>query len=199
MKKIHLFSILLGIAILVVHGLLFAASGGDSHGHGGGLTDEVVKTIIYQTINVVALVIGLIYFVRAAIRNYFQNRNKNYLDAAQKATHALRLAEESHLEIKLRLSKLKENKEESLARARAEANDLKKAILDEAHQLSKTIRHEAEQTAKREVEKAKNEIKNIMIQEARNIAEESLKTGISKEEHARLTGGFLASNEGVGR
>lgn len=174
--------------ILLTSVVALAASPG---GHGGA-HGIPAKLVTYQTLNVLLLVGGLIYFLRTPLRKYFKEKRADFLSAAQKAETARKQAEEQRAQIQSRLSKLETTADESIQRAKAEAADMKKALVAEAEVLSKRIREEAQEAARLEVQKAKNELRMAIIQDSLGIARTQLATKVTAEDHKRLQSDFLS-------
>lgn len=185
-------ALLLGSVLLPA---LTLASGGEHGEAHGGLTEATIKTIIYQVINVGILVAGLVYFTRATIRAALESRKKAYLEATEKAQNALRKAEEERRDLQDKLTKLEATRRETVARAEAEAADLRKNIIEEARQIAANAKKEAEEASRIEVAKAQRQIREFMIEQARATAEKQLKSGISQEDHQKLTGKFITNIE----
>jgi F0F1-type ATP synthase membrane subunit b/b' len=171
----------------------FAASANEGgHGeHSAGLDEHTIKTIIYQAINVCALVAGLIYFLKVPVQKFFTEKKAEYVAAANRAQQARKLAEEEHLQIQIRLNKLESTADESVSRAKAEAAEMKNQLIHEASAISKRIREEAILAAKLEVEKAKHQLRDELIKEAFIQAKENLESKVSLEDHTRLQGEFI--------
>lgn len=171
-----------------------AATTGDGHGDAHAVP---TKVITYQTLNVIILVGGLIYFLRQPLRDYFREKRANFLSAASKAEAARKAAEAQRAQIQNRLDKLVTTADESIARARAEAADMKKQLVAEAESLSKRIREEAQESARLEVEKAKRQLRESLIKESLEIARTQLSTKVTAEDHKRLQTDFLSHIQAV--
>jgi len=174
--------------------IMAQASGGEQ---GSGHDAIPVQTLIYQTINVTILFAGLIYFLKNPIKNFFLDKKTLFLSASEKAQAARAAAEQEHIEIQVRLTKLESTTDESISRARAEAADLKKQLIEEAHIISKRIKSEAESAARLEIEKAKNHLREQMIAESVKLTRTQLNTKVSSEDHKRLQGDFIESIRAV--
>ena len=167
------------------------------HGEEGGHDGIPTKIIIYQTINVVLLIIGMIYFLREPLKKYFQERRSLFLSEAKKAEAARKAAEQERMDIQVRLSKLESTADESIERARAEAADMKKQLIAEAEALSKRIREEAQEAARLEAEKAKNQIREALIKESLETARTQLTARVTPEDHQRLQSHFINNIQAV--
>lgn len=155
------------------------------------------KQILYQAINVLIIIVGLIYFLKDSVRKFFKDKKANYLSAAQKAETARRNAEQEHLQIQIRLSKLESSADESISRARAEAADMKKQLIADAETLSKRIRIEAEQAAQLEIERAKSQIREALIRESIKAAKTQFSSQVSNEDQLRLQSDFVSHLQAV--
>ena len=155
------------------------------------MDEHTLRTIIYQCINVGILLGGLIYFLRKPTKEFFQKRQSDFMATARRADEARQAAERERSEIQVRLSKLESTTDESISRARAEAADMKKALIAEAHAVSKRIQEEAESAAKLEATKAKHQLREQMIRDAAEIASRQIEEKISVDDQKRLQGDFI--------
>lgn len=167
------------------------------HGAHGDANTIPVKLVTYQTINVVMMVAALIYFLREPVRKYFAEKKNLFLSSAQKAEAARKAAEDERQKIQVRLSKLESTADESVARARAEAADMKKQLIAEAEALSKRIREEAHESARLEVEKAKNHLREALIKEALEMAKAQVSSKLTADDHQRLQSDFISHIQAV--
>lgn len=174
---------------------VLAASGGDHHG--GGLDEKTIRTIMYQAINLGVILIGLVYFLRQPVREYFASKHQSYVQAAEKAQAARKQAEDEYQKTQTQLSKLEATTQESISRARAEAADLRNNLVAEAQSLSKRIHDETHAAAVLEIEKAKNALRQEMISEAIKVAQGQIQSAVSSEDHARLNKEFIKNIEAV--
>lgn len=186
----------IAIAILLAGQTVMAS---EAHGHGGGLDEHTIKTIIYQAINVALIIVGLTYFLKNSVRTFFKSRQSDFVALAEKSQATRKAAELEHQEIKHRLAKLEDGAGESISRARAEAVDLKKSIVAEGELLAKRIRDEAQSAAKLEVERAKQELRQDLIAEAFLNARSQIQTKVSSEDHRRLQSEFINNIQAVQR
>lgn len=172
---------------------VIANAASDAH-HGGGIP---VATIGWQVFNL-TIVFGIIYyFTRKTIPEIFRQRQETYLHSAKKAEQAKLEAEKQYNEIKHRLENLQSTKEESLARATAEAADLKRQILKEAQDQTKRIKDEASVTVKIELQKAKRDLHEKFVKESVGMARQVLSKDIGSSDHQKLQSEFARNIEAV--
>ena len=162
-----------------------------AHGASHGLDAHQIKTIIYQTINVTIMFIGLIYFSRKPIAKMLHEKKQAYIVAAARADQIKKEAEKELYEMKIRVSKLEATAEESVMRARAEAVDMKAQLIEESRIVSARIKHEAEIAAKLEIEKAKQALREEMIAQAAQLARGEMAAGISANDQKKLKTEFI--------
>lgn len=180
---------LLNIIILLAPAAVFAAGG---HGHH---EEGVPKVVIYQLINIIILIGGLIYFTKDGIVEFFSTRKAAYLEAAQKSAFAREQAEKEFVEIKNKIQNIEATREEALKKAQQHANDLKKQIMDEANEVTKRIREEAELTAKLEVQRAQKELRTQLLKDSVDAARIVLTKDLSSADQAKLQKDFVQNVE----
>lgn len=151
-----------------------------SGSHGGEhivtFDGKTKKTIIFQSINFAILIFGLYHYLKKPVMEHFHHKNKAFTNAANKATELKKTAEERHQEVSVRLHHLESSTKESLDRAHAEAAAMKNNLINEAKEISVKIKQDAELRVKSELEKAKKEIRMMMIERALQHAENEMKS-----------------------
>ena len=180
--------VLATIALLVMPALALAAGGG--HGEEG-----IPKAVIYQAINVIILVGGLIYFTKDSIVGFFAGRKSSYLEAAQKSAFAREQAEREFVDIKNKIANLDKTRAESIAKAQEHAKDMQKQIMDEAAAVSKRIQDDAQLTAKLEVARAQRELREELLTSSVEAARIVLTKDISANDQQKLQTDFVKNIE----
>lgn len=177
---------------LILPAICLAAGGehGGGHGHLGPS-----RTEIYQLINVVILLGGVIYFVKDQAIEFFKNRRTDYLAAAEKSASARRQAEADFAEIKNKIDKIDATRAEMIAKAQAHAADVKKQIIEESEAVAKRIKDDAELAARVESQKAERDLRQQLIKDSITAARSVLSKDISAGDHQKLQGDFV---RGVG-
>lgn len=182
---------LLGASLILLPTLALAAGG---HGHGEAVLDDHWKhVIIAQAFNVGIIIIALVYFLRKPVREFFTSKRTAFLSAAEKTLAAKKQAEAELADAKAELARVESTAAESIARAKSEAEALRKTILADAEALSQRIKNDAAVTAHAEVEKAKNLLRVEMIQGAVSAAQKTMSAGVSQEDHQRLNKEFITN------
>lgn len=174
--------------IIILLTLLVTVIASAAGGHGEGIPTTMIT---YQTINVAVIVVGLIWLLKKPVAEHFRVRRETYLLAANKAAETLKIAEKEMAEIEARLKKLETTAQDSIVRARAEAADLRKAIIKEAEETSQRIRSEAQITTMMEVTKAKDQLRAELVNKAIQQTREQLGSQVTGEDHERLQWRFV--------
>lgn len=182
------------IALVILASALFeTAWAADGHGH----TGVPVREVFWQVFNLGILFGGMIYFLRQPVKNFFAQRRADFVEAANKSQAARLEAEKQFVDIKHKLEHLESTRAESIARAEAEAADMRKQMIKDAEELAKRIRNEAETTAQIEVQKARQELRESFIQEAVSAARTVLTKDIGSQDHQKLQNDFTQHLQGV--
>jgi F-type H+-transporting ATPase subunit b len=179
------------IILILVAGMAHAASGG--HGQGGIPTRE----IFWQVFNLGILLGAMFYFLRQPTKDFFRNRQAAFVTAANKSQAARMDAEKQFLDIKHKIEHLETTRDESIARAEAEAVDLRKQILKDAEETAVRVRQEAEVTATSEAIKARKNLQEQFVAEAVSAARGVLSKDIGAQDHGKLQTDFVRNVQGV--
>lgn len=133
----------------------------------------------------------LFYFLRKPTIDMFANRASNYHAAVNKASQALEEALARKQEIESKLTEMKRGHKESIAQAKKEAEALKANAVEEARAEAKRMAEEAERTIRVELDKAKTELRNFMLQQAISMADKDLGGQLDANEQKRLQKEFV--------
>lgn len=184
--------LLVNIMILLMPAVVMAA--------GGGHHDEgIPKVTIYQLINVVILVGGIIYFTKDGIISFFAGRKSAYLEAAQKSAFAREQAEKEFVDLKNKIANIDATRADALKKAQEHAEDVRKQILAESQEVSKRIREEAELTAKLEIQRAQKELREQLLKDSLTAARTVLTKDLSANDQQKLQNEFINNIEVVSR
>ena len=194
MNRKHIFVFTFVYLFLALGGVALAASGGEHHDAG-----VPTRTVIFQLINLSLFVGVLVFFIRKPIRDYFSTRSLTYRDAAEKAERAIKQAELQKVEMAEQLSQLSSSADASLGKAKEEAEELKRQIIQEAENLTLTLRQEAERTVKYEIERAKAALRDEMLEQAIHVAQTRLDGKMAEPDQRRLQTEFVEKIQVVNR
>jgi len=184
------------LALLLVFGTSGAlAASGQGEAHGGPV--EVPRQVLFQAINVAILFGGLFYILKGSVVKFYRERQANYLVAAEKSKAAREQAELQFVEIKHKIDQLEGTVDETISRARAEAVDMKQAMVKEANEMALKIKRQAEETAKIEVQKAQTHLREQLLKDAIGAAKTVLSKDIGSADHQKLQNDFVTNVQAV--
>ncbi len=149
------------------------------------------KIIIAQVINLTIFLSVVTFLVRKKVASYFKERYQNYYDLVNRAEKAREEAEKIRSEIQTRLQKLETTADESVERAREEAQAMSAKLEQEAKDLEQRLKSEALKTADIEVEKAKDKLRQELLELSLKSAEEALAKTVGGPEQKRLQEEFV--------
>ena len=148
-------------------------------------------TVAYQAINFALYVAILVYVLRQPIKTFFRTREETYKQSLIKAENARRAAELKKREIQDRLHKLESSSHDSIATAKAEALALTSQIQQQAEQMSARLKQEAQRSVENELERAKTELRQDMLNQAVVLARKLLADKMAEPDQKRLQTEFV--------
>ena len=174
-------------AALLLAVVASANEGGGHEEHAGGIP----TVVFYQIFNFVLYAGILIFLLRKKIAGHFRDRQQNFRQALVRAQAAQNEAEANKRDIQMRLAKQQAGETDSVGRAHAEAEELRRRILEEAELAARGLREEAHRTAQLEIERAKQELRAELVQEAMNIARRQWSEKMADNDQRRLQSEFV--------
>jgi F-type H+-transporting ATPase subunit b len=148
--------------------------------------------VVYlQAVNFIIYAGLLVYFMRKPVRDYFSGRKEKFNSALNKAAQAKADAETQKREIQSRIDELTRSSQAELARAKAEAAELQARIMKEAEGISAHLKTEANRTTTFEIERAKNELRESLLQQAVAFSSTLLKEKMAEGDQKRLQTEFV--------
>lgn len=162
----------------------YAAAGGDHHG-------VPWKMVITQVFNFILVIALLTYLLRKKAKEHFKERVQEYHALITRAESAKVEAENNKKQITERLAKLEQTADSSIQQAKAEAQELKSKILEEANNLSKKLEEEARKTVDFEIQRAKEQLRRELLEESVEDARKAMKEGVQDPDLKRLQNEFV--------
>ena len=148
-------------------------------------------SLFVQLFNFTFIFVILFVALRKSVKAHFANRASEFKVMVDRADAARREAEQGKKLINDRLAKLESGAEASLTTAKAEAEVLKKRLLDEASAISSRLEVEAKRTATTELEKAKAELRKELLLAALKNSNENLQKSLGSSEQKQLQNEFV--------
>lgn len=189
MKK-YILSIYTTFLLLSVQAQVLAAPSHDAAGGHHGNPGPDLGTL-YKAINLVIFLSLLFVLLKKPVKSFFADRSTGIKTLIDQAGISYQEALKTNQEIKSRLETLEKQKSDMLSEFKAEAEEEKARLLDQAKKMTERLQSDAKMMAESEVKKAREELREMAISLSRAMAEKKVATDLSAEGHARLTRGYL--------
>jgi len=180
-------TLLLVLVTLLLADLAVAEEAGEAAHH----AVEIPTSLTFQFINFVLYAALLVWFLRKPVKNYFADRESAFNQALVKAKHAKEEAEKNKREVADRLAKLQSSADQSVREAKADAETLKAKIIAEAQDMAKRMREEAQRSATMEIERAKNELREDLLNQSVALSKKILSEKMAEPDQKRLQTEFV--------
>ncbi|MCH2532978.1 MAG: ATP synthase F0 subunit B [Bdellovibrionales bacterium] len=159
----------------------------------GGSSDGVpTDFVIAQVINFLLAGGLLVYLLKSKVVEHFKERRASYTEFMSRAERAMKEAEEQKKLYEDKLNNLKQSEQETLAQARADAEELKQRLVSEAKATSEKLIEDAKKASQYEVEKAKAQLKDVLLEEAIKAADKALQQKVGDAEQEKLRSEFVS-------
>jgi F-type H+-transporting ATPase subunit b len=176
--------------LLGVFLLLLAASPAAASEEGGGL-----KEFLFEAGNLLALLAVLVYLGRKPVLNYLSERRLRIQENLANSERLMKEAEARLSEWRERAARLDEEVETLRRMASERAEQEKAKILEDARVTAERIRRDAESGVSREVERAKQALRDEAADLAVELAGKLLQDQVTDGDRDRLVDEFVAEIE----
>jgi F-type H+-transporting ATPase subunit b len=188
-KTIYLF--FLGVVVATfVSTFAFAE---EAEVHSGGIP----RIVFYQALNFFGLIAILIYLVRSKVSAFFFERHKTLTAALTEAKKIREDAEKKHQEYTIKIQNLENQSDSLIDQIRREGEEAKSRMIEEAKSLAAAIEVESKRSAQNEIDRAKSEIYDDVLQQALTGAHTLLEKSIAANDQQRLQREFVEKIEAV--
>lgn len=151
---------------------------------------------VWRIVNFAILVIILVKFLNKPLRDYLRQRKELIEKSIKEAQEAKELAQRALREVEERLKLKDKEVEEILNSARNSGERERDRLIEEGERLKDKILEQAKINIDFEVKRAKQAIKAEAADAALKLAEEKIKSKITKEDQERLLKESLKLIEG---
>ncbi|MCL7486843.1 MAG: ATP synthase F0 subunit B [Desulfobulbaceae bacterium] len=163
----------------------------DGHGAGKSITPEKLKDLFWRTVNFIALLVLLIYFLAKPIGNALAGRQQQVIDELETLQAKRDAAERSYKEFESRLAGMEKEMEVVVARAIKQAENEKVKILEDAEKAAEDIKRQAEAAVQAEIVEAKRKLRDEIADQAALLAEELIVKNLTPADQVKITEQYL--------
>lgn len=179
------------ISLLAVVSILFAFGSAWASSEGGGVGIDKGKDLIWRTMNFAVLAAALIFLLRKPLAKALASRRKGIRDQLDDLERQTQEAKKQLAEYKEKLTRLDEETEKIIAQYIQDGEVAKAKIIEEAKAVSEKLQVQAKKNIEHEFDKAKQELKAEMAEQAVTMAEELIKKHIKDEDQERIINEYL--------
>ena len=183
--------LVLSLPLTLVPVFAFGSEGG---GHGGG-HDGIPADFYWSLLNFTLYALLLFFLLRGKVVAAFQERSAAFFAAANKAKAAKDEAEAQRRAIADRIRTLEATAEDSMKRARQEAEGIKQRTLADADLVAQNLEKEAQRTIGIELEKARAQLKAEILDQSIQVSRKLLTDKMAANDQQRLQSEFLQKIE----
>jgi len=177
-----------GIAVALA--LLTAVVAFASDGHGEG-EQSAAMNFAWRLLNI-AVFIGILYKLVGSKAKAFFSSRRDGIRTELEALEARKIEAELHLaEIKERIANLEAERQAILEESKAQAAQLKAAILTEAHKQAEQVREQALRAAENEGKAAVEQLRAALAEKIVTAAEALLHSKLNAAQHEKLINNSL--------
>ena len=176
-------------ALLILFVIILDKAAWAAGGHSDGVPTDF---IIAQAINFTLAGGLLIYLLKSKVVEHFKDRRASYTEFMSRAEKAMKEAEEQKKLFEDKLASLKQTEQDTLNQARSDAEEIKQRLVSEAKQTSEKLIEDAQKAAQFEVERAKAQLKDVLLEEAIKAANQALQQKVGDEEQEKLRSEFVS-------
>jgi F-type H+-transporting ATPase subunit b len=188
-KARYVVSLLVVVSVLFAFGSVWASSEGGEHE--GGLIKNKPLDLLYRTMNFALLAGILIFVLRKPLPKALASRRQGIKDQLDDLERQKREAERQLAEYKEKFARLDEEVEKIVAEYIRDGEAAKANIIEEAKAAAEKLQEQAKKNIAHEFQKAKQQLKAEMAEQAVAMAEELIKKDIKPKDQERLIDEYL--------
>lgn len=197
MKKINWSKVgasaLSAIIVLAVATAVYASEAA----HGGGIPREKWMDLLYRTLNFIALVAILVYFLKKPIVGGLSGRREAIKEQLETLESRKAEAEQMYKEAESKLKKLDEEVNVIIAEAVKQGEAEKEKIIADAERAAGDIKRQAEMAVAYELTQAKSRLKSEVAEQAVLLAEELVKKNLQAADQSKMVEEYLDKVGGI--
>lgn len=182
------------ISLLVVCAVVFASmpvwASSEGGGHGGGGFNKKAD-LLYRFINFAVLLGALIFLLRKPMGKALDGRRQGIRDQLDDLERQKQEAQKKLAEYKGKLNLLQEEVEKIVADYVKEGEAAKEKIIAEAKGAAEKLQKQAKKNIEHEFQKARQELRAAVAEQAVAMAEELIKRNVTDEDHERIIDEYL--------
>lgn len=174
--------------VLLVASPLWAA---EAEAHEEGPTIKLV----YWGINFLILAVGLLYFLRKPVKEFFASRATLIRENIEQARALKANAEKKYQDYENRLKSIEKEMQELIANLKKDGELEKRRMIESAAQQAANLKSNSERVLQQELRKAKEDLKKEAVSLATDLAEDLIRKNVTPEDQGRIVDQYLTKME----
>lgn len=181
------------VAIVSWSGLALAAGGHGGEGEAGGTTPVPWNDMAEALVNFSIFAFLLVYFLKRPIAAFLEKRSDRIAVQLDEAARLNQEAKAKLAEYEHRIQAFDEERESLFQNVRKEADADRQQILVDAKRQAERIRKDAQVAIAFEIKRAKQELRERIVDEAVTLARRMLSERLDKATQDRLIDDYMAA------
>lgn len=182
---------LLTVALIALGSFAVYAAGGEG-AHKALVTPEQWWGLLWRTLNFIALLIILVYFLKKPLVNGLAGRRQAIMEQFDDLEGRKSEAEQTYREYEGKLSQIDAEVQKIIDAAKAQGELEKQKIIDEANRSVADLQRQAEMAIQNEMSEAKKKLRNEITARAVALAEELIKKNLQAADQVKLVENCLS-------
>jgi len=180
------------VCVLLFCGIGLAAGEARNGGEDGGKTIDLLARFINFGLLVVILFVAV---KKTALKDFFAQRREQIRKKLEELRREREEAEKRKLELEEKLRDFEAKKQEIIEKFKADGARERDRIIAEAHERAKQLIEQADTAVEREVQAAKDRVRQEVVEMASKKAEEIIANVIDDKDQERLVNDFIGKVE----
>lgn len=170
-------------------GIVWASSGGDSHG--GGVHNAWLTIDTWKVLNFSVLVVVIFFLVKNPVTEFFSSRVKSIEDEINELEQKKAAAQKELIEYQAKFKNLDQESKQIVEEYIKQGEEAKKRIIAEAEAQAEKLEDMAKRNIEQEFKSAKAKLQQEIVEKALAKAEEIIKSSISSDDQNKLVDEYL--------
>ena len=190
----YLISLLVVVSVVFSFGALWASSGGghgDEHGGGHGDNGAKLKDLFWRAMNFLLLVGVLFFLLRKPVAQGLEARRQGIKDQLADLERQKQEAEKELATYQEKMARLDDEVKKIVAEYVQEGEALKAKIIEGAQVAAERLQEQAKKNIEHEFQKAREELKAEMAEQAVAMAEELIQKNINDDDQKVIIDEYL--------
>ncbi|MBW2654515.1 MAG: ATP synthase F0 subunit B [Deltaproteobacteria bacterium] len=188
-KKLLWLVFFVSTVLTTLCGIVWASSGGDSHG--GGVHNAWLEIDTWKTLNFGILAVVGFFLARKPVAQFFSSRAKSIEDEINELEQKKTDVQKELVEYQAKFKNLDQESKQIVEDYIKQGEEAKKRIIIEAEEQAEKLEDMAKHNIQQEFKSAKAKLQQEIVEKALEKAEEIINSSISSDDQDKLVDEYL--------